>query len=168
MKILTPAMDNVDASILGQISTSAGHDGRKDVGDNIDRGLILLRLLNTLGYQVARNDPPHSFQPAVLGMHTHEERQKILEVPISDTYWGRLALTVEYNDESRDYLIQRGWKPPEGEEPSHWIHTLHDDHGAIRRVICEKKEAVPFGRPGLDYGDHLKITIEPFYSEIKE
>ena len=50
---LTASMDNVFASRLGQIALEAGSVDRKDVGDSIDRGLILLRLLNEKGFTVS-------------------------------------------------------------------------------------------------------------------
>jgi hypothetical protein len=49
---LTAAMDNVVASRLGEIARQAGNPNRSDVGDGIDRGLILLRLLNEGGFVV--------------------------------------------------------------------------------------------------------------------
>lgn len=51
---LTAAMDNVIASRLGQIATQAGKPDRKDVGDSIDRGLILRRLLEEAGYGIVK------------------------------------------------------------------------------------------------------------------
>jgi hypothetical protein len=51
MKYLTSLMDNVIASRLGDIAINAGAR-RLDVGDSIDRGLILLRLLNEGGFKV--------------------------------------------------------------------------------------------------------------------
>ena len=53
LKPLTAAMDNVIASRLGQLARQAGKD-RKDVGDDIDRGLILRRLLEEAGYGIVR------------------------------------------------------------------------------------------------------------------
>lgn len=58
-KALTASMDNVDAWRLGEIARRAGHPDRRDVGDPIDRGLILLRLLNECGYSVHRTDTPY-------------------------------------------------------------------------------------------------------------
>lgn len=46
---LTTSMDNVIASRLGEIALCAGEPKRTDVGDSIDRGLILLRMLNKVG-----------------------------------------------------------------------------------------------------------------------
>ena len=58
-KPLTPAMDNVLASRLGDIAIDAGNRGRRDVGDSIDRGLILRRLLEEQGfYVVVKNNNP--------------------------------------------------------------------------------------------------------------
>lgn len=48
---LDAAMNNVLAWRLGEIAILAG-GGRKDVGDTIDRGLILLRLLNEKGFDL--------------------------------------------------------------------------------------------------------------------
>ena len=50
-KPLTAAMDNVLASKLGQIAVETC-DKKQKVGDSIDRGLILLRLLNENGFEV--------------------------------------------------------------------------------------------------------------------
>jgi hypothetical protein len=51
-KGLTSAMNNVDASVLGSIALEAGAPNRTDVGDSIDRGLILRRLLEEQGYLI--------------------------------------------------------------------------------------------------------------------
>jgi hypothetical protein len=53
---LTAAMPNLDAWRLGEITNAAAADKR--VGDYIDRGLILLRLLNEGGYDVIKRDVP--------------------------------------------------------------------------------------------------------------
>lgn len=50
---LTAAMDNVIAARLGQLARQAGKD-RKDVGDDIDRGLILRRLLEEAGFGIVK------------------------------------------------------------------------------------------------------------------
>jgi len=50
-KPLTAAMDNVLASKLGQIALESCSPEQK-VGDSIDRGLILLRLLKEKGFEV--------------------------------------------------------------------------------------------------------------------
>jgi len=52
---LTAAMDNVLAWRLGEIVNNTM--ARTDVGDYIDRGLILLRLLNEAGFAVHYADP---------------------------------------------------------------------------------------------------------------
>jgi hypothetical protein len=49
---LTAAMDNVLAWRLGEIARAAGSPTREDVGDPIDRGLVLLRLLNLAGFSL--------------------------------------------------------------------------------------------------------------------
>jgi hypothetical protein len=49
-KPLTAAMDNVLASKLGKVAVAAGDPKRTDVGDSIDRGLILRRLLEEAGF----------------------------------------------------------------------------------------------------------------------
>ena len=51
-KPLTAAMDNVDAWRLGEITLKAAAD--KNVGDPIDRGLILLRMLNAAGFDLVK------------------------------------------------------------------------------------------------------------------
>jgi len=53
---LTASMDNLYAARLGQIALDAGDRERKDVGDSIDRGLILLRLLNEKGFTVTAEE----------------------------------------------------------------------------------------------------------------
>jgi hypothetical protein len=49
-KPLTAAMDNVLASKLGKVAKAAGDPDRTDVGDSIDRGLILRRMLEEAGF----------------------------------------------------------------------------------------------------------------------
>jgi hypothetical protein len=46
-------IDNVTASKLGRIARDAGNPNRDGVGDDIDRGLILLRLLTDAGFEIA-------------------------------------------------------------------------------------------------------------------
>ena len=48
--------DNVDAWRLGEIALQAGGQ-RDDVGDFIDRGLILIRLLKEKGYTIVSSNP---------------------------------------------------------------------------------------------------------------
>jgi len=48
---LSSLMDNVLASTLGDIAREAGSN-RTDVGDSIDRGLILRRLLEEKGFSL--------------------------------------------------------------------------------------------------------------------
>lgn len=55
-KPLTLSMDNVHASRLGQIASAAGNPNRKDIGDSIDRGLILLKLLTDAGFVIRVDD----------------------------------------------------------------------------------------------------------------
>jgi len=50
MKPLTATMDNVLASKLGHVALQAGSRKRKDIGDSIDRGLVLRRLLEEQGF----------------------------------------------------------------------------------------------------------------------
>jgi hypothetical protein len=47
---LTAAMDNVLAYKLGRIALDAGKPQRSGVGDNIDRGLVLRKLLEESGF----------------------------------------------------------------------------------------------------------------------
>jgi len=49
-KHLTMTMDNVLAWRLGEVAREAGNPKRTDVGDLIDRGLILRRLLEEKGF----------------------------------------------------------------------------------------------------------------------
>jgi hypothetical protein len=51
-KPLNAASDNALMWRLGQVAREAGDPARKDVGDLIDRGLILLRLLREKGFEV--------------------------------------------------------------------------------------------------------------------
>lgn len=51
-KPLTSMMDNVLASRLGQVAREAGNPQHPGVGDSIDRGLILRRLLEEKGFEV--------------------------------------------------------------------------------------------------------------------
>lgn len=52
--VLDRAMENTTASKLGEIAREVGDPGRRDVGDLIDRGLILLRLLNEAGFDLSQ------------------------------------------------------------------------------------------------------------------
>lgn len=52
-------MDNLDAYKLGEIARKAGDPNRKDVGDYIDRGLILVRLMKEQGFSVIKKDQPN-------------------------------------------------------------------------------------------------------------
>jgi hypothetical protein len=49
---LTCAMSNVLAWKLGETAMKAGNPNRKDVGDLIDRGLILCRMLEEAGFEL--------------------------------------------------------------------------------------------------------------------
>jgi hypothetical protein len=51
-KPLTALSDNLHMVRLAKCALEAGVPVRPDVGDSIDRGLILLRLLNEAGYDV--------------------------------------------------------------------------------------------------------------------
>jgi hypothetical protein len=51
---LDAGMDSTLAWRLGEIARDAGSSDRNDVGDPIDRGLILLRLLNLAGFSLVR------------------------------------------------------------------------------------------------------------------
>lgn len=54
---LDAGMDNVFASRLGQVARET-MDPKQKVGDSIDRGLILLRLLNEKGFDVIARECP--------------------------------------------------------------------------------------------------------------
>jgi len=56
MKILDRYMDNTTASLLGVVALNAGKPDRVDIGDSIDRGLILLRLLNEAGFDIVQKE----------------------------------------------------------------------------------------------------------------
>lgn len=51
-RALDAAMQNTTAWKLGEIAREAGRADRHGVGDPIDRGLILLRLLNEGGFDL--------------------------------------------------------------------------------------------------------------------
>ena len=53
-EILTAAMDNVLASRLGEVAREVGDPAHKGVGvgDSIDRGLILRRRLEEIGFEI--------------------------------------------------------------------------------------------------------------------
>lgn len=71
MKLLTPSMDNVYAYRLGLLAAAAGDPARKDVGDAIDRGLILLSMLNAAGFTVcAEPDKLNVAISGVIAQHT--------------------------------------------------------------------------------------------------
>lgn len=54
---LTAAMDNVLATQLGGIALEAGRPKHSGVGDSIDRGLILRRLLEEQGFYLVLKKP---------------------------------------------------------------------------------------------------------------
>jgi len=54
-KPLGASMQNEEAMTLGRIAAEAGGK-RSDVGDPIDRGLILVRLLKEAGFDVYKVD----------------------------------------------------------------------------------------------------------------
>lgn len=54
---LDASMDNVYAWRLGMIAKEAGDPNRKDVGDPIDRGLVLLQMLNAKGFTIMVDYP---------------------------------------------------------------------------------------------------------------
>jgi hypothetical protein len=69
-KTLTASMDNLHASRLGQIALAAGDPARRDVGDAIDRGLILLSMLNAAGFIVQADDSvPHRPVQDIVAAH---------------------------------------------------------------------------------------------------
>lgn len=51
---ITKFSDNVIISILGHIAAFSGDPERTDVGDNIDRGLILIRELKENGFLLVK------------------------------------------------------------------------------------------------------------------
>lgn len=59
-KPLNELMDNVLAWRLGEVALEAGDPKRKDVGDLIDRGLILRRLLEEKGFYLVLKTPENS------------------------------------------------------------------------------------------------------------
>ena len=56
-KPLDSGMDNVLAWRLGKIALEAGSSDRRDIGDFIDRGLILRRLLEENGFVLMVEEP---------------------------------------------------------------------------------------------------------------
>jgi hypothetical protein len=59
---------NLRASYLGEIARAAGNSKRKDVGDSIDRGLILERLLKEAGFLILDKDQVCKLQIKCLEM----------------------------------------------------------------------------------------------------
>lgn len=55
-KPLDAAMNNLIAGTLGEIALDAGESRREGVGDSIDRGLILRRLLEEKGFHLVLID----------------------------------------------------------------------------------------------------------------
>jgi hypothetical protein len=54
-QILDSAMSNLDAGSLGRIARDVGNrDVSEGVGDEIDRGLIMTRLLREQGYELVK------------------------------------------------------------------------------------------------------------------
>ena len=51
---LTSLMDNVDAYKLGIVAKTAGKPDNPNIGDNIDRGLMLRRILEEYGYYLIK------------------------------------------------------------------------------------------------------------------
>ena len=54
---LTTGMDNVLASKLGDVMYAARRTDEDQIGDSIDGGLILCRLLNEAGFDVVARQP---------------------------------------------------------------------------------------------------------------
>lgn len=99
MTDLPNVLSNDEAYLLGCIAASAGHDCRDDVGDSIDRGLILRRLLKEQGFTLQKSR-----------VRTHSIKD--LAPPVSDSYYPRLAYIVNNNDQARETLVKLGWEPP--------------------------------------------------------
>lgn len=116
-RLLDSCMSNDDAYLLGRIADVAGHDGRADVGDSIDRGLILRRLLEEQGFGLTKLD-------------TRAKRSDDLKVPLSDTYWGRTALYVMANEEGQRMLALKGWKH-DADEAWRPINTAPQDGSVV-------------------------------------
>jgi hypothetical protein len=93
-------LNNDDAFVLGCIAAAAGHPGRTGVGDSIDRGLILGRLLREYGYGVVRLPE---------GRTASVPATKI-EVEIEPTYAGRMALWVVTQEDGQRMLEMKGWQ----------------------------------------------------------
>lgn len=102
LKPLTSLMLNDDAYVLGFIAVAAGHNGREDVGDSIDRGLILARLMREFGYGIVKL--PEGRLPGL--------RMDQIDIPIADHFMPRMAYAVHYNEKAREVLIEKGWTPP--------------------------------------------------------
>lgn len=100
-RALDSGMPNQDAYRLGHIAASAGHPGRKDVGDSIDRGLILAHLLKIHGYEI---------RPIEGGFASLQKDQ--LAVPLLDTWPGVAAYIAIRDPDGRAALIAKGWTPP--------------------------------------------------------
>lgn len=106
---LTAMMDNLDAYRLGFVALSAGHIGRSDVGDSIDRGLILNHQLNQFGF-------------ALIKLDGHFLSVSEIDTPLAPEWLARMSYAVAVDDQGRDALIRQGWTPPpaqpgEGKKP---------------------------------------------------
>lgn len=99
---LTASMLNEDAYVLGLIAFAAGHNGRSDVGDSIDRGLILTHLLREFGYGIIKLP-----EGRLEGRSAHS-----IDIPIADHFMPRMAYAVHYDKTARKVLIEKGWTPP--------------------------------------------------------
>lgn len=102
---LDAGMPNDDAFVLGCVARAAGHPGRSDVGDAIDRGLILARLLREYGYGVVRLPEGRTATAPATS----------IEVPIMDTWLGAMAYSVTKDEDGKAALIGQGWAPPKEE-----------------------------------------------------
>lgn len=90
---------NDDAYVLGLIASAAGHPGRTGVGDSIDRGLILSRLLREYGYGLTRLPE---------GRATKVPASKI-EFELMPTWAGAIALWVITQPDGIRTLELKGW-----------------------------------------------------------
>lgn len=79
-------MDNVLAWRLGEIASNAGDPLRSGVGDQIDRGLILRRLLEEKGFFIIYREPGSAASTQLASTHNGGEgKTSSLDTAMSGT-----------------------------------------------------------------------------------
>lgn len=80
-KPLTAASDNLHMGTLARIARLVSHPAMPGIGDEIDQGLITLRLLNEAGYDVVPREgaPIRNAQPKADYLPTFEQYVEIIK-----------------------------------------------------------------------------------------